>query len=42
MLFLNDKFIVKVLAGIYIIQIGIMIGIYLLSFKRKKIQQKEK
>lgn len=41
MLFLSDKFIVKVLAGIYIIQIGIMIGIYLLSFKRKKIQQKE-
>lgn len=41
LLFLNDKFIVKALAGMYIIQMGIMTGIYILSFKRKDIQGKE-
>lgn len=41
LLFLGDKFIIKALAGIYLVQMGIMLGIYLISFKRKSMQEKE-
>lgn len=39
LLFFNSSFLVKVLAGLYLFQMGVMITVYMISFKKKSLQE---